>query len=222
MTGGRRSAGGLAILVVLATAVGCATVFRPFPTSRVTIHSDPPGARVMVDGEEVGVTPVVTPLSPNRAAYRLRLEKDGCVPSEHELRRSTSSGWATASVLGGTAMGMGAAQEGGIEALVLAPAILIAADWFTGAMFRLPRTVRVPLRADVRGGLAAGTPGECGTGIAATAGRVSIPLSVPYEVHRNPLAPPGRLAADAGLRARLRALKHGSPGPPIGARPDGP
>ena len=43
-------------LIVCASQTGC--VFR-----RVTIHSDPPGALVLLDGEEIGFTPVSTDFS---------------------------------------------------------------------------------------------------------------------------------------------------------------
>ncbi len=212
MRGQTRTAGAL-----LAASSGCATVLRGSSTSLVRIHSDPPGARVMVDGEEVGVTPVVAPLSRRRSAYRLRLEKDGCFPAEHELRRSTSP-WAIVTAMHAVTSGLGAGQEG-FHGLLLGPAIVFSVDAFSGAMFRLPRTVQVALRADARGGSAGETSGKCGTDISATGGGVSIPLSVPLDVPGNLLPPRGRLAVDGELRRRLRAVRLALPGPLVGSQP---
>ena len=207
--------------VLLAASSGCATVLRPFPTQRVKVESDPPGARVFIDGEDVGVTPMVAGLSRRRAEHGLRFERVGCLSEDYTLRRSTSW-WVILTVWGAAAVGFGGVVEGRSQTVVLGPAMVIAIDWFSGAMFRLPRTVRLPLRVDAEGESAGRASGECDTDAAATAGRVPKPLSVPFGVHENPLALPGRLAADAGLRARLRALPHDSPGPPAGARPGGP
>ena len=217
MRGQTRTAGALAMAVLLAASSGCATVLRGSSTSLVRIHSDPPGARVMVDGEEVGVTPVVAPLSRRRSAYRLRLEKDGCFPAEHELRRSTSP-WAIVTAMHAVTSGLGAGQEG-FHGFLLGPAIVFSVDAFSGAMFELPRTVQVALRADVRGGSAGETSGKCGTDISATGGGVSIPLSVPLDVPGNLLPPRGRLAVDTELRRRLRAVRLALPGPLVGSQP---
>ena len=217
MRGQTRTAGALAMAVLLAASSGCATVLRGSSTSLVRIHSDPPGARVMVDGEEVGVTPVVAPLSRRRSAYRLRLEKDGCFPAEHELRRSTSP-WTIVTAMHAVTSGLGAGQEG-FHGFLLGPAIVFSVDAFSGAMFELPRTVQVALRADMRGDAAGETSGKCGTDISATGGGVSIPLSVPLDVPGNLLPPRGRLAVDGELRRRLRAVRLALPGPLVGSQP---
>ena len=92
---------------------------------------------------------------------------------------------------------------------------MISIDWFTGAMFRLPRTVRVPLRTDVEGEAS----GQCGPDTASAADRGSIPLAVPFGPAGNLFAPRWGLAADAEFRARLRSVNRGSPSPLAGPRP---
>ena len=138
----------LVVLLLAVGASGCATLFRLSPTSVVKIDSEPSGARVTVDGEEVGETPLRVPLSRRRAAYGLRLELDGCLAEDHELRRSTSW-WALVSVLYGTAAGAGEALEDGVRALPVGLAMVLATDWWSGALFRLPRRVYVPLTPDL-------------------------------------------------------------------------
>ena len=208
MRGRTRMAGGLAMAVLLAVSSGCATIFRPFPTQRVTIESHPPGARVFIDGEDVGVTPMVAALSRRRAEYGLRFKKAGCLPEDYSLRRSMSS-WVILTVYSAVTTGLGGLIEGRPETLVLGPAMVTSIDWFSGAMFRLPRTVRVPLRTDVRGEAAEEASGDCGPDTAGAADRGSIPLAVPWDPDGNLLAPRWGLAADAEFRARLRLVKRG-------------
>ena len=113
------TAGGLATMaVLLALSSGCATILRPFPTQRVRVESHPPGARVFIDGEDVGVTPMVAALSRRRAEYGLRFEKAGCLPEDYSLRRSMSS-WVTLTVYSAVTTGLGGLIEGRPQTLVL-------------------------------------------------------------------------------------------------------
>ena len=97
--------------------------------------------------------------------------------------------------------------------------MVISIDWFSGAMFGLPRIVRVPLRTDVGSEAAEEASGQCGPDTAATADRGFIPLAVPFDPDGNLLAPRWGLAADAEFRARLRSVNRGSPDPLAGPRP---
>jgi PEGA domain len=68
-----------AILLLLA-ASGCATVVNG-RTQEVTFSSDPLGAAVYVDGNNVGTTPTAANLARN-ASHTIKIEKPGYVPYE--------------------------------------------------------------------------------------------------------------------------------------------
>ncbi len=71
---------GLVILMVLSTAVGCA--------STTTIDSDPQGATVTINGQHVGTTPVqYTDSATIMARHTVVLEKPGYETSRATLRR---------------------------------------------------------------------------------------------------------------------------------------
>jgi hypothetical protein len=69
-----------ALLAVLALLAGCKTTENP-----VSFASDPPGARIIVDGRDSGfVTPALLRLDRERQVVRLEL--DGFLPEERLLR----------------------------------------------------------------------------------------------------------------------------------------
>lgn len=73
----------LAPLVVFAALsglffTGCASFDRGIP-QKVTIDSTPPGAVVLINGEEVGVTPLEVEL-PRKVNHEVRIEKAGFQP----------------------------------------------------------------------------------------------------------------------------------------------
>ena len=70
-------------------AAGCALQMNG-TTQRVAVASAPPGARVFLDGERVGVTPMEVVVRRRDADVVLKLEKDGFRPAEQNLRRSPS------------------------------------------------------------------------------------------------------------------------------------
>ena len=72
----------------MATA-GCALQMNG-TTQRLAVASAPPGARVFLDGERVGVTPVEVVVRRRDADVVLKLEKDGFRSAEEILRRSPS------------------------------------------------------------------------------------------------------------------------------------
>jgi ABC-type amino acid transport substrate-binding protein len=81
----------LATALVLGLAPGCATIMAPGP-DRVPIASNPAGARVYVDEQLVGQTPVVVELDRERSSGRVRVEADGYHPALL-LRSKTVNGW---------------------------------------------------------------------------------------------------------------------------------
>jgi hypothetical protein len=79
------------VLAISVLASGCATIMAPGP-DRVPISSNPPGARVYVDDQLVGQTPVVVELDRERSQGRIRVESDGYHPAVL-LRSKSINGW---------------------------------------------------------------------------------------------------------------------------------
>lgn len=67
----------LAALLALATLSGC--------TYSVTFRSSPPGARVFVDGNLVGVTPITVDM-PEGTPYLVRMELEGYEPATKQVK----------------------------------------------------------------------------------------------------------------------------------------
>ena len=153
-TTGRRITWALVSVTLVPTA-GCATLVRPNTMQPVTITSDPPAARVFVDGELIGVAPVAVDLNRRVAHYDLRAEKDGCPPRELRLGRSLSR-WRflPAWYFGATGAIVAAIRPPLLE-MVAVTSIWIGGaslfDRWTGARYTRPRTVQLSLRADMDG-----------------------------------------------------------------------
>ncbi len=77
----------LAAAVAAMFCTGCASVVHGFTPAGIQIRSDPNGARILLDGENVGTTPK-TILPSNRGEHTLRLEKDGYQPVETTVVKS--------------------------------------------------------------------------------------------------------------------------------------
>ncbi|MGH7585120.1 MAG: PEGA domain-containing protein [Gemmatimonadales bacterium] len=107
---------------------GCATIING-TSQEVSVASTPVGARVTLDGQAFGVTPVVTKLK-RKTTHTLRLELEGFQP--HELTFSQGvSGWVAGNIL-----------FGGLIGLVV--------DAVTGSMYKLkPDQVQAVLAAPV-------------------------------------------------------------------------
>jgi hypothetical protein len=69
----------LVIAVLSLSSFGCATLFAPGP-DRVSVASNPPGARVFVDNQEVGITPTLIPLDRKNNFGAIRIEAPGYQP----------------------------------------------------------------------------------------------------------------------------------------------
>lgn len=67
---------------------GCASIFQPGP-NEIQVNSKPEGARVYLDNQIMGVTPMRLPLK-NKDAGVIRVEKDGYQSSSTELRKTMS------------------------------------------------------------------------------------------------------------------------------------
>lgn len=134
----------------MATA-GCALQMNG-TTQRLAVASAPPGARVFLDGERVGVTPVEVVVRRRDAEVVLKLEKDGFRSAEKILRRSPSRwlwldvpmsvffGWAGYWVQGVRTENTAHAIAGAVAGA--SPAILGIA---TGAAFSFPDRIYAEL-----------------------------------------------------------------------------
>lgn len=79
----------ICLLVAVAfTFTSCSTICRK-PTETVMITSDPPGAKVIVDGNELGVTPSYVQLDPKKS-HRVLLEKDGWCSQQYTIKSRIS------------------------------------------------------------------------------------------------------------------------------------
>ena len=77
-------------VAAVAGVLGTWAVVKPAPPTRLVFHveSMPPGARVMVEGKNLGVTPIELEQvlgQGNRASLQLRLEKEGFAPADVKL-----------------------------------------------------------------------------------------------------------------------------------------
>lgn len=81
----------LAILAVLASSAACATVIRR-KTQRIPVTSTPTGARVSVNGQPQGTTPLEIRLLRGRKNPLIRIEADGYDPVEIRPERKLSGG----------------------------------------------------------------------------------------------------------------------------------
>ena len=79
---------GLALPAAQLLYPGCATMLNG-PTQNVRVKSQPRGARVFVDGKDVGSTPLTVKLS-RWGFHRVRVELDGYEPYEVPLRKTVN------------------------------------------------------------------------------------------------------------------------------------
>lgn len=91
--------------VVLAVALsGCATLFAGGPDT-VMVQSNPPGARVFVDDQLVGQTPMAVTLDRGVSRGLIRVEADGYQPVIVQ-RSKVINGWFWANLCLGGVIGM--------------------------------------------------------------------------------------------------------------------
>jgi PEGA domain-containing protein len=130
----------------------CATIAHgPLAAGRsqqtVIVESTPGGARVLVGGAVVGLTPTRLVVNRSDRHLTLRLEKDGYRPADVLLATGVSP-WIAGDVVIGIAqfanqgLSSGAAQA---RAAVILPPVFLAVDFLTGAAFRHPARVHVTL-----------------------------------------------------------------------------
>jgi uncharacterized protein YceK len=98
-----------AVLTAL-TLSGCATVMHG-TEQEVSFASTPADARVTVDSQSIGNTPVMLDLSRKRT-HVVRIELDGYAPYEANITRHTS-GWVLGNLLIGGVVGIAVDAIGG-------------------------------------------------------------------------------------------------------------
>jgi len=78
---------------------GCATVFKG-TSSNIQLWSEPPGAKVYVDGFPVGTTPTKLKLE-SKKSYHVEFKKDGYENANYLLTNHVSVGWLVVDILFG-------------------------------------------------------------------------------------------------------------------------
>jgi len=132
-------------LVVLCTP-GCASVVHG-RTQLIAITSEPSGADVFLDEQQVGVTPLQLDVS-RRPPHVLRFEKEGFAAQNIALKRGTS-----ALLIADVAYAANPMAAQGLDdpsqwpgLIVQALAFLIGIDYLTGAAFTLPAAINATLQ----------------------------------------------------------------------------
>ena len=81
----------ITILFALLSTTACATIVAGGP-DRIPVASNPPGAAVIVDGVQVGVTPTEVTLDRTRGGGNIRIEMAGFAPVVIQ-RSKQINGW---------------------------------------------------------------------------------------------------------------------------------
>jgi hypothetical protein len=88
------------LVALLSASGGCATIMAGGP-DLIPVNSNPPGAAVFVDGQQVGVTPMTVSLDRSRSQGNIRIEMPGFAPVIVQ-RHKEINGWFWANLcLGG-------------------------------------------------------------------------------------------------------------------------
>jgi hypothetical protein len=139
----------LRVLLVALAASGsaCATVAHG-GTQTIRVSTDPPGATVLVNGEDRGRTPTQIDLRRKARTTVVRLECDGYAPAMVEVTRGASGWLAADAALGATQFlnqGLSGVQELAASAAAVT-AILVGIDLAAGGAYVLkPSSIHVVL-----------------------------------------------------------------------------
>lgn len=87
----------VAMLVVVLT--GCATIFSGGPDP-VELGSKPEGATIIVNGQNMGMTPVTLKLEPSKT-YIITFKKEGFEDASVTLNSHVQPGWVVLDILAG-------------------------------------------------------------------------------------------------------------------------
>lgn len=129
------------LVAIVYNSVGCATMHHG-RVQHVILASDPPGARILVEEKQVGVTPDFVTLSRNRSDAAIRLTKDNFRTERIRVPRRPSAWLAGSAVLAAPFLAMG---------LYALPALglTLGVDFGTGAAWKLPERVEATLEPTV-------------------------------------------------------------------------
>jgi hypothetical protein len=89
--------------LVLVAATGCATIMNG-SRQNISVNSNPSGATVFVDGQQVGITPASLNLA-RKQSHVVRIVLDGYQPYEMAMTRGTS-GWVWGNLAFGGLIGL--------------------------------------------------------------------------------------------------------------------
>jgi len=87
------------IIITCLMIAGCATMFKG-GFEEVEFNSDPPRAKVFINGQDRGITPLSLKLETNMT-YSIRIEADGYHPHTTEITNSVGAGWIILDILAG-------------------------------------------------------------------------------------------------------------------------
>lgn len=112
----RKMTMGIGLLAALAALVwGCGTIMHG-TTQTVGIGSNPTGAKITVDGMELGVTPMMVDLK-RKSSHLVHIELPGYLPFDTTITKSVS-GWVFGNLIFGGIIGLAVdAVSGGLYEL---------------------------------------------------------------------------------------------------------
>ena len=93
----------ISIIIVLSMLTSCCTIMLS-PQQQVGIASNPSGAKVFIDGQEAGNTPLTTSLA-RKNNHTVKIELVGFMPYEIHLTKKTS-GWVFGNIIFGGLIGL--------------------------------------------------------------------------------------------------------------------
>lgn len=133
--------GAAGLVAIVFNSVGCAAMHHG-RVQNVILASDPPGAQILADEKQVGVTPDLVTLNRSRRDVAIQLAKDGFHTKHIRIPRRPSAWLAGSAVLAAPFLAMG---------LYALPALglTLGVDFGTGAAWELPERVEATLEPRV-------------------------------------------------------------------------
>jgi len=93
----------LSVMLILLVTSSCCTIMLS-PQQEVGIASNPSGARIIIDGQDIGKTPLTTSLKRSNN-HTVKVELEGYLPYELNLTKSVS-GWVFGNIIFGGIIGL--------------------------------------------------------------------------------------------------------------------
>ena len=89
----------LIIALLIFSLFGCATVFHN-PSHPISVDSDPGGAKIYIDRQYVGETPVVYKVD-GRKTHVIEFRKEGYISKAYHLENFVGGGWVVLDIVFG-------------------------------------------------------------------------------------------------------------------------